>query len=126
MPRSRYYTLTKTAAKDFRQAKQWLLSRWGKEQTKRYFADLHRGAEYIAQNQQTIAARDHLTAQTGLGIYPLREHYIIYLPIEEQLIIVVALIRQVCDVPAILQSNQYRVLREIKAIKTKLKTPESL
>ena len=121
MPNSKHYVLTKTAEKDFRQAKQWSLSRWGKAQTQQYFTDLHQGAEYIAQNQQAIADKDHLTAETGLGIYAVREHYIVYLPVREQYIIVVALIRQVRDVPEILRTNHYRIRREVAALREKLK-----
>ena len=117
MPRKKSYILTLTAEQDFREAKQWSLSRWGKDQTKQYFSDLNDGAEYIANNYQSIKDNDYLTANTGLGIYAVREHYMVYMPVEEKTIIIVALIRQVRDVPAILQANNYIIKRELEEIK---------
>lgn len=120
MPKNKSYVLTKTAENDFRQAKKWSTSRWGKEQTKNYFADLHQSAEYIAQNQAAVAEKDDLTAGTVLSVYPVREHYIVYLSIDGYPIIIVALIRQVRDVPEIIKSNHYRIRREIKKTQTSL------
>lgn len=120
MAKKKSYTLTVTAERDFREAKRWSQARWGKEQTTAYFTDLHKGAEFIAHHQQNITDRNTLTAATGLGIYPVREHYIVYLPVSETHIIIVALIRQVRDVCAILQANQFRIQREIKSLKVSL------
>lgn len=121
MPRKKSYTLTETAERDFRQARQWSLSRWGREQTKAYFIDLHTRAEYIAHHQESIVEKTTLVANTGLGIYPVREHYFIYTPVNDGHIIIVALIRQMRDVPAILQANHFRIQRELKALEATLK-----
>ena len=114
--RDRHYTLTKTAEQDFRQAKRWSLSRWGKPLTKQYFTDLHTGAEYIAANHKSLQKRDTLTDETGLGIHPVREHYVIYVPNGDKDIVIVALIRQTRDVPNILKANQFIIQRELKDI----------
>ena len=114
MPKGRgAYVLTETAANDFREARRWSKARWGEQATKSYFRRLHEGAEYIAGHQTAIANRDDLTGHTNLGIYPVGEHYLVYVPIDKARIAVVALIRQVRDVPAILQANHFQIQRAL-------------
>lgn len=113
---NRHYILTETAEQDFHQAKRWSLSRWGKTLTRQYFEDLHQGAEYIAANHKSLQKRDSLTGESGLGIHPVKEHYIIYVPTGDKEIVIVALIRQTRDVPNILKRNQFIIQRELKDI----------
>jgi len=112
------YILTSTAADDFRNARRWSLSRWGKSLTKQYFADLHEAAEKIAQNYSSFPEKWHLigSGTIGLGIYAVREHYMIYMPITDKKIVIVALIRQIRDVPSILEANSYIIRRELKEL----------
>lgn len=65
--------------------------------------------------------QEYLTGMIGLGIYAVREHYLIYVPFEDKKVIIVALIRQSRDVPAILQANGYIIRREFKEILSKTK-----
>jgi plasmid stabilization system protein ParE len=111
--RRRSYVLTKTAARDFREARQWSKTRWGDQTTKSYFQKLHDGAEYIAAHQAAIASRDELTGNAGLGVYPIGEHFLVYVPIDRTQVAIVALIRQVRDVPAILQANHFQIQRAL-------------
>lgn len=111
--RRKSYVLTKTAERDFREARRWSLARWGVKQTKLYFQRLHDSAEYIAKNQRAISRRDDLTDDANLGAYPVGEHYIVYAPLDDSQIAIVALIRQTRDVPAILQANSFRIRRAI-------------
>jgi plasmid stabilization system protein ParE len=113
----RYYILTATAEQDFREARRWSLSRWGKELTTQYFTDLHESAEAIAQNH---SAKPQLVDTVALGIHPIREHYLVYVPITKNRIVIVALIRQTRDVPTILKANSFRVHRQLKEIFKKL------
>ena len=109
----RHYILTATAERDFREAKRWSLSRWGKELTAQYFADLHESAEGIAQSHSmTLQIAD----TSELGIYPVREHYLVYVPIGKNNIVIVALIRQTRDVPAILKANGFQIQRQLKEV----------
>ena len=110
---NKHYVLTVTAERDFRQARQWSLSRWGAELTKKYFVSLHNSAEYIAQNHHSLDGKVHLTGTSGLGIHAVKEHYLVYVPIRDGYIVIVALIRQTRDVPAILKANNYLIRREI-------------
>ena len=116
MAKKRHYTLTRTAERDFRQAKTWSLARWGKALTRKYFEDLHNGAEYVACHLSTIHAKDHLTGDTGLNVYAVREHYMVYVSTSPDKIIIVALIRQIRDVPNILKANHFVFKRELKEI----------
>ena len=116
----KHYTLTALAAADLRAAKKWSLSRWGKNLTQQYFADLHNAAEYIAHNHATLNEQECLTVNTDLAIHPVREHYIIYVPVAEDHIVIVAFIRQSRDVPAILQKAGYMIQRELKEIQHQL------
>ena len=80
----------------------------------------HDGAEYIAAHQRAIAPRDDLTGNTELGVYPVGEHYLVYAPIGDTQIVIVALFRQTRDVPAILKANSFRIRRQRIAALDKL------
>jgi len=116
----RHYILTQTAERDFREARRWSRSRWGDQQTKKYFTNLHKGAEYIALNQNALAGRDELTGTTDLGVYAVGEHYMIYVPINNSCIVIVALIRQSRDVPTVLEANGYQIRQQLKDIMARL------
>lgn len=113
MPKIKFYTLTETAAQDFRDAKAWSLNRWGPDLTKRYFTDLHEAANHIAKNLDAHQKRDDLAGDTGLCIHPIREHYLIYVPDGNDHVIIVALIRQGRNVPDILRANAFKIHREL-------------
>lgn len=115
----RRYILTETAEQDFREARGWSLSRWGRELTKQYFTDLHQCAERIARNSERFAPMEHVPNTAELSVYPIREHYLVYVPIREKRIAIVALIRQTRDVPAILNANGFVIRRQLKKILAK-------
>lgn len=117
----RCYLLTVTAEQDFQEARRWSLSRWGKELTKQHFTDHHKSVEEIAQSHQRFASAEHLDDQLELKIHPVREHYLVYVPIGKSTIVIVALIRQTRDVPAILRISGFKIKRELKEISEKLK-----
>jgi plasmid stabilization system protein ParE len=119
--KGRHYLLTAAAERDFREARLWSLSRWGPELTRQYFADLHIAAEDTAKNYRSLARKDQLTGTSGLGIRAAREHYLVYVPIGDRNIVIVALIRQTRDVPAILKANGFLIRRQLDEIVDKLK-----
>jgi plasmid stabilization system protein ParE len=110
------YLLTETAEADFRAARNWSRKRWGNAATKRYFEDLHHTANQIASSHLSLPNSSDLT-NSELLVWPVREHYIVYLPIPNQTIIIVALIRQSRDVPSILAANLFYIERELKQLK---------
>lgn len=119
MPR-KSYVLTARAAADLREARVWSRARWGKELTNRYFEDLHAGAEYIAENYASFRDRQELAGGTALLLYPVREHYFVYEPIGPRFVVIVAVIRQGRDIPAILQKWAAPIRRELTEIRDKI------
>jgi plasmid stabilization system protein ParE len=107
-----------------REARAWSRTRWGKGLTSRYFDDLHEGAQFIAENQTAFRGRQELSGGTSLLVYPVREHYIVYEPLAERFIAIVAVIRQERDVPAILQKWSAPIRRELIEIRAKIKRGE--
>jgi len=118
------YVLTARAAADLREARAWSRARWGKELTSRYFDDLHQGAQFIAENQAALRRRQELSGGTSLLVYPVREHYIVYEPLADRFIAIVAVIRQGRDVPAILQKWSAPIRRELLGIRAKIQRAE--
>jgi antitoxin ParD1/3/4 len=114
------YVLTARAAVDLREARAWSRARWSKELTSRYFDDLHEGAQFIAENQRALRGRQEISGGTSLLVYPVREHYIVYEPLAERFIAVVAVIRQGRDIPAILQKWSVPIRRELLEIRAKI------
>lgn len=109
------YILTETAERDFREARRWSVTRWGKNRTKSYFQQLHDSADYIATHQPAIVPRDDLIGNADLGVYAVGEHYLVYVPVSDTQIIIAALIRQTRDVPAILKANSFQIRRQLTA-----------
>jgi plasmid stabilization system protein ParE len=107
-----------------REARVWSRARWGKELTSRYFDDLHEGTQFIAENQSGLRGRQELSRGTSLFVYPVRERYIVYEPLAERFIAVVAVIRQGRDVPAILQKWSAPIRRELMEIRARFERGE--
>jgi plasmid stabilization system protein ParE len=107
-----------------REARTWSRARWGKELTNRYFEDLHDGAQYIAENPASLRHRHDLAAGSALLLYPVHEHYIVYEPLAERFIAIVAVIRQGRDIPAILQKWAAPIRRELTEIRGKIERGE--
>jgi plasmid stabilization system protein ParE len=118
------YVLTARAAVDLREAPAWSRARCGKELTNRYFDDLHEGAQFIAENHTALRGRQELSGGTSLLAYPVREHYIVYEPLAERFIAVVAVIRQGRDIPAILQKWSAPICRELIEIRARIERGE--
>ncbi len=57
-------------------------------------------------------------------VHPVREHYIVYEPLAERFIAIVAVIRQGRDIPAILQKWSAPIRRELLEIRAKIKRGE--
>lgn len=120
----RSYVLTARAEADLQEATTWSRVRWGRELTSRYFQDLHDGAEYIAGNHASLRSRHDLAGGTSLHVYPVREHYLIYEPLTEGFIAIVAVIRQGRDLPAILQKWAAPIRQELLQIRGRIKGGE--
>jgi len=120
----KHYLLTHRAELDLREARAWSLARWGSKLTRAYFGDLHKAAEYVATHYRALNSREDLTGDTGLSIHPVREHYLIYLPLDDGQIIIVAVLRQSRDVPQILGKTTFMIQREVNEIKRRINCGE--
>ena len=113
------YILTPTARRHLREAKTWSLAHWGAELTEQYFYDLHKAAQHVAGHHQRYAERKPLTGESGLCLYPVREHYIVYEPLAPKKIAIVDFIRQGRDIPALLSKYAPMFRRELEKIRKK-------
>lgn len=112
----RKYILTDTAEKNFLEAKQWSKTRWGSKRTLSYFKAVEACANRLSDRCFSLPSSEKLTSSSDLYVWPVNEHYLIYLPIRKGLIVIVAFIRQTRDVPSILAANTFLIEREVKAI----------
>jgi len=120
----KHYTLTLTAEADLQALTAWSIGRWGNSLTEQYLDDLHDGAEYLAKNSGVSGRPTALSGNTGLSVYPIREHYIIFVPVAKDHIVIVAFIRLGRDIPDILRKANVQIERELKAIFEKIKNGE--
>jgi plasmid stabilization system protein ParE len=123
MARKRYI-LTARAASDLREARAWSHARWGKELTNRYFDDLHNGAQYVAEHHASLRGRHDLAGGTALLLHSVREHYLVYEPLDDQHVVIVAVVRQGRDIPAILQKWAAPIRRELTEIRAGVESGE--
>lgn len=121
MPRKRYI-LTDRAASDLREARAWSRARWGKDLTNRYFDDLHDGAQYVAEHHASLRGRHDLAGGTALLLHAVREHYLVYEPLDVQHVVIVAVVRQRRDIPAILQKWAAPIRRELIEIRAAIES----
>ena len=121
---SKRYVLTLRAANDLREARAWSRARWGKSLTHRYFEDLHKGAQYVAENCHRLRARNELAGDAPLHVHPIREHYLVYEPLNSDVIAVVAVIRQGRDLPAILGKWAGSMRRELADVRSRIERAE--
>jgi plasmid stabilization system protein ParE len=118
------YVLTARAAADLREARTWSRARWGTELTSRYFDELHLGAQFIAENHRSVLGRQDLSGGTALLVCPVREHCLVYEPLGERFIAIVAVIRQGRDLPSILQKWSVPIRRELLEIRARIERRE--
>lgn len=110
------YFLSPTAINQLRDHKKWSLAKFGHSVTKKYFQDIDKGFKYIAENHRIFPARLELTGESGLSIYPIREHYIVYIHINNS-IHIVAILRQAQDIPHIINEGAAIFQRELAQYK---------
>jgi plasmid stabilization system protein ParE len=118
------YILTERAVADLREARAWSRARWGKELTSKYFDDLHEGALFIAGHLHALRGRHARSGETALFVYPVRQHYLVYEPLAERFVAVVAVIRQGRDLATILQKWSAPIRRELTEIRARLQRGE--
>jgi plasmid stabilization system protein ParE len=114
----RSYFLSPTAIKHLRAHKKWSLKQFGYEVTKKYFEDMDIGFQFIADNHKGFTTRSELTGDTGLCIYPVKKHFVIFVPLHDD-VHIVDILSQVQDIPNILSESTARFEREISQFRKK-------
>lgn len=117
------YRLTTGAAQDIREIADWSLERWGRDRTVRYLTEMHERLLFLAANFKMFESNTthgDLSGGSGLHLYPVNKHYVVFLPLGEQSIAVAAVIRQGRDIPAILQKDGFAFRRDVQDIKDKI------
>ncbi len=117
------YFLTPSAIASLREQRKWSVEEFGRTTTKRYFQDLADCLELLAQNPARSARRPELKGLSGLMIYPLGSHYIIYAPVK-QCICVFGIVLQTRDVLPILNENAALFKRELAQFEKTFKPQE--
>ena len=105
---------------DIRDVVDWSLQRWGKLKTVQYLTELHQALEHIAANFKTFEnnkSRDDLSGGSGLLLYPVNKHYVVFTPISDKAIGVAAIIRQGRDIPSILQKDGFAIRLDLEEIR---------
>lgn len=99
------------------------MAKWGEKLTEEYFVALDNAARDLAKNFKTYRPRGELAGGTGLLLYPVREHYLVYEPLAKNQIVIVAILRQGRDIPDILNKGKHLIMRELAAIREKVNPP---
>jgi plasmid stabilization system protein ParE len=111
----RPYFLSPTAIEHLRAHKKWSLKQFGHKTTKKYFQDMDKGFQYIADNYERFSSRPEITGETGLCVYPIREHFVIFVPFNNG-VHIADVLSQVQDIPNILSENAAVFQRELSQI----------
>jgi len=88
------------------------------------FQRLTPGGGVCRHELPSLSNRDDLSGDTGLPVHPVREHYLVYLPVADQHIVIVAVVRQSRDVPEILGRAEFMIRREVMEIRGKIEHGE--
>ncbi|MGB9154614.1 MAG: type II toxin-antitoxin system RelE/ParE family toxin [Alphaproteobacteria bacterium] len=113
MPRN--YFLSPTAIGHLRGHKKWSIEHFGHTTTKKYFQDMDKGFQYIADNYKQFAARSYLTGESELSVYLMREHYVIYVPLKDG-VHIADILGRTQDIPNILRENASIFQRELSQV----------
>lgn len=98
------------------------MRRWGEELTVEYFSALDEAAKKLANNTKTFRTREELTGGTGLQLFPFREHFLVYEPLNERQIMIVAVLRQSQDIPRILSKGSFVIVKELESLRAQLRS----
>lgn len=110
------YHLSLTAIRQLKAHRAWSRRQFGEKVTRQYFADMDKGVRYIAKQYTALPARPELTGTTGMCIYPVREHYVVFVPLSQG-IFIASILAQSQNVPVILDECAALFRRELNQFK---------
>lgn len=85
---------------------------------------MDKGFQYIADNYERFPSRPELTGESGLSIYPVREHYVVFVPMNDG-IHIANVLGQAQDIPNILSENAAIFQRELALYTPPDSSPQS-
>ena len=77
---------------------------------------MDKGFQYIADNFQHLPSRLELTGESGLSLYPVQEHYVVFQRMSDG-VHIAAILGQAQDIPNILNENAATFQRELAQFK---------
>lgn len=108
------YYLTLRAASDLRSIQKYSIEKWGKSVAEIYINDLYKGFQNAANNPDLGALRQDRSIP--FLMIPVREHFIIFEPFQDGIIILTVL-HQVRDIEGIITSFETKFLKDIERLK---------
>lgn len=110
----RRFRLTSTAAAQFEKIGRDTAAKWGNDQARRYLIELRDGFETIAARHDRLPPKP---AGVGdLRLHRVNRHYVVFLPLTEEVVAIVAILHERMDVPARLREMQGRLTSDIEAM----------
>jgi toxin ParE1/3/4 len=110
------YYLTPTAADDLREIGRRTADEWGNRQAQKYLDELRRGFERIAEYHKTFVNRDDMNGGTGLSLYHVGKHYVVYVPLTDNVVIIASLVYHSRDIPNHLKEIGFEIRRDLQTI----------
>jgi len=108
------YYLTRRAASDLRNIKQYSVEKWGESVAKTYIKDLYIGFQEIADKPSLGTLRQQRS--NPFLMVPIREHFIVFELLNDD-IIVLTILHQVRDIEGIILSFEAKFLKDIERLK---------
>ena len=122
--RSLRYTLTRGAEADLDDIHLRSFEQYGHDQTNKYIGELKKAVEFVSSHHAKIPARQHLTGDSGLNLYPVNNLYIVYRPIAGDHVVIISVISQLRDIPTLLIAQEKEFEKDFLEIQKKIKDGE--
>jgi plasmid stabilization system protein ParE len=113
------YFLTQRSIDSLRDIRVYSIVKFGKPTTRRYFEDLTKGFAYLASTDVSAATRKDIVGDHCLQVYPIREHYAVYVTTSLG-VIILDVVLQSRDVPNFLNKNIALLRAELKGLEKSL------
>lgn len=114
------YRMAKIAMADLRRIAMDTRRQWGKDQALKYVAEMQEGFQHIADRHDALPQHSRLTGASKLRLHRIASHYICYLIMTPDLIIITGMLHERMDIPARLRELQTLTENDIGDLRAKL------
>jgi len=115
------YTLTTSAESDLRALQARSLELFGPIQTNRFIARLKKAAEFASTHIGKLSTRSHLVGDSGLSLYPVSNQFLVYRPVSDHHIVILAIVTQSRDIPALIAAKETTFQETFRVIEQSIK-----